>query len=240
MLMQVSIFIPFYNEDEGVENLKKQLTPVLQKLISLNFDYEVILLDDGSTDSTWSRLNNLFGEEKWVLLLKHHTNKGLGDGMKKAIARAKGDFFAALDSDCTYSPSILIPMLRQLLKEKASVITASPYHPKGRVVGLPLYRLIPSFTASWIYRFFSKEKIHTFTSMVRIYKTDDLKKLNFESEGFLVFAEILLKLLLQGKIVVEYPTTLSVRKFNKSKMRLFKVTLDHLGLMYKLATRRLV
>lgn len=233
--MTISIFIPFYNEDKGIVNLKRQLQPVLDYLIANQLGYELLLLDDGSTDQTLKVLKETFDKDKRARFLTHRHNQGLAAAMITAVRHAKGEIFASLDADCTYQPKDLIPMLKIFLKENADLVTASPYHPKGHVSGLPLYRLIPSFTASWIYQNLTGTKIHTFTSMFRIYKTAFLKSISIKSEGFLVFAEIMLKALHNKARIVEYPTILGVRRFNQSKMRIFKTIKAHLGLMIQQA-----
>lgn len=235
----ITVFIPFFNEDKGIKTVKKLITPVLEKINLRGYKYQLILLDDGSTDRTQLELKKYFETDKNVKILNHRQNLGLAAGMKTAIKNTKSQLFASLDADCTYLPKDLIKMLDIYEKEKPVLITASPYHPMGKVNGLPLYRLIPSFSASFIYRFLTRTNIHTFTSMFRLYQTKDLKKIKIETKGFLVFTEILLKLNRKKAKIVEFPTTLGVRKFNHSKMRLFKTILGHLELMTRYATYKL-
>lgn len=238
--MKVSIFVPCYNENEGIKHLHDELSPTLRELIKRGYDYELMLLDDGSTDDTWDKMHLVFDKLPKVRFLKHKVNQNLGGALRTAIKEAKGDLLIPFDSDCTYSPQDILNMLSLMEKEKADVVIASPFHPNGgKVVGFSKQRLIPSYTASWIYRRLTGSHIYSYTGLFKIYRLNQLKTLKVEADGFMAITEIILKLILKRVKIVEFPTTVGVRKYNDSKMRTFRVTLDHLKLMSKLILRRL-
>ena len=119
---------------------------------------EVIFVDDGSTDATWSLLHQTFdslnspGME--FHFLQHEVNRGLGAALRTGFAGVSGDLIVTTDSDGTYKFST-IPALLACLTPGVDMVTASPYHPQGRVVGVPRYRLdfepgsILPVSASW-------------------------------------------------------------------------------------------
>src|SRR5207247_1582762 len=82
---------------------------------------------------------------------------------------------ASLDADCTYEPTQLLSLLK-LLTEGVDVVVASPYHPGGKVVGVPRWRLALSRLASRLYGLVMRNQLDTYTSCVRIYRRSSVAK----------------------------------------------------------------
>jgi len=230
--MKLSIIIPCYNEEKGIPNLVSQLDPVVKEL-KKKYVCELIFVDDGSIDGTNALLHKHYKNSKNVVILKHKKNKNLGAALKTGFAHASGDFIAALDSDCTYSPKLFITMLN-MMDDKTDIVTVSPYHPKGRVTNVQFYRVFLSRSASMIYKFLLNSKIHTFSAMVRVYKKQVIKDVKFKSNSFLGVTEIMIRAILRGYRVIELPAEVKVRKYGVSKMKTASVILEHIGLMTKI------
>jgi dolichol-phosphate mannosyltransferase len=236
MRQKLSIIIPCYNEGDGINYLKEELDKVLPELKKA-YDIELLFVDDGSTDNTYELLEEYFGSEKKNKIIKHTKNMNLGAAMRTGFSAATGDIMVTMDSDCTYRPNEIVNMLKLL--ENADIVTASPYHPKGNVKGVPKYRLFLSWTISLIYRILTMKKIYTFTALFRAYKRETIGNIKFKSNDFMATAEFLIKAIYKGYKVREYPTTLYVRKYGQSKMRLLKVILSHVRLISRIITFRL-
>jgi dolichol-phosphate mannosyltransferase len=235
---KLSIIIPCYNEEEGINNLDGRLSPILDEL-GMDWELEIIFVDDGSTDRTKELLELHFGSRVGVRVISHEINKNLGAAMRTGFEACTGDVVITMDSDCTYDPEGIFEMLN-LLDEETSIITASPYHPKGKVEGVPEYRLFLSKAISWIYRLVTGAKIHTFTALFRVQRKEVVKNITFKSNNFLATAEMLIYALMKDYGVKEYPTTLQVRKYGVSKMKLFLVIKSHLKFLLKLIWLRLI
>ncbi len=235
--MKLSIIIPCYNEEAGIPNLAKELRPVLNE-IRKQYTVELIFVDDGSKDNTAKLIQKHFGKEKGFVLCRHKANKNLGAALRTGFARATGDFIACLDSDCTYTPKLLITMLK-CMDSGIDIVTASPYHPLGRVDNVPAYRLFLSKGVSLLYGLITGQRIHTFTAMVRLYRKKVIKSLPKISSGFLGVTEILVYSRLNGFKVREVPAALKSRKFGESKMKVAKTIQSHIGLLLKLVGMRL-
>lgn len=231
-MRSVSIVVPCYNEADGVPQLKAKLVPILNRLKS-RYVLQLILVDDGSLDETYSLLEANFSSVENCKVVRHEKNMNLGAAIRTGFSHSNGDWIAYLDSDCTYDPAFLEPMLEQM-ESGADLVTVSPYHPKGKVVGVPEYRLFLSKSLTAIYRVILRQKIYTFTAMVRIYRKDILKDIASAENDFSAVAEMMLKALKQHAKVVELPATLTVRRFGESKMKTARVIKAHLRLIGKL------
>jgi len=140
----------------------------------------------------------------------------------------------SIDCDCTYDPVELKYMIPRLV-EGVDLVTGSPYHPDGQVLGVPAWRLVLSRGASWLYRRTLKQPLHTFTSCFRVYRRDAMLELELREGGFLGVAELLARVLRNGGRVVEHPATLKVRVFGQSKMKTVRAILGHLRLLTRLS-----
>lgn len=231
----VSIIVPCFNESEGIEHLKSRISPVLEKLRTSR-PVELVLVDDGSTDDTSSKMQHHFGPLAKVV--RHDVNRGILAAMQTGLANSTGDVVCTLDSDCTYDPNEL-PGLLALLRDDVDIVTGSQYHPAGTVKNVPPWRLSLSKNCSRIYQIVLPQKLYTYTSFLRAYRREVLETVPAQYPRFLGVTEILVEAILSGYKVVEYPTELSVRVYGQSKMRVASTMLNHLEYIVKLVVRRL-
>lgn len=246
--MRLSFVVPCFNEEENIEKLKTEFFPVIDELMGSRLDggqidsIEVVFVDDGSSDRTYNALKEAFGSFEHpsiaVVFEKHEANRGLGAAMRTGFGAATGDVIVTTDSDGTYHFST-IPSLLEQLKGKVSIITASPYHPKGEVVGVPGYRLFLSRGSSLLYRILLDWKIHTYTALYRAYRREVIEQIQFAADDFLGGTELMVKAMLKGYQVDEYPAALHRRMFGVSKAKLLKTIISHLNFQTRLVLHRL-
>ncbi len=230
----VSIIVPCFNESEGIASLKKKLVPVLTKLRLLS-TVELICVDDGSTDDTFLKLQQHFGQ--LAQIVRHEKNKGLSAAIKTGCAYSTSSIICTIDSDCTYDPQDLVPLL-DLMDQDVDIVTASPYHPKGKVLNVPAWRLFLSKGLSQLYRLVLPQKLYTYTSMFRAYRREVMENVPITHPGFLGLVEVVAESMLCGYQVVEYPAQLSSRVFGQSKLRVARVISHHLKYIGKLILRQ--
>jgi dolichol-phosphate mannosyltransferase len=239
--MDLSVIIPCYNEAENVPKIQRELLPVLAWLAKTS-SLEVIFVDDGSRDNTWQAFHAAFASQIIpnieIRFEKHDHNRGLGAALCTGFAVASGNVVVTTDSDGTYAFSEIPPMLMRL-KPNVDIVVASPYHPKGRVVGVPAYRLLFSRGSSLIYRLLVKWNLHTYTSLFRVYRHQVIKTVQFDSEGFLAGTELLVKAMLMGFQVAEYPAVLYSRVFGESKAKILRTIQAHLSFQWRVLLHRL-
>ena len=245
--MKLSVVVPCFNEEDNIDKLKSEFFPVMEKLLGRTVDggkinsIEVVFVDDGSSDSTYNALKSAFGifnhPSISIKFEKHDVNRGLGAAMRTGFGAISGDIVVTTDSDGTYHFST-IPALLNHLKGKVSIVTASPYHPKGEVVGVPGYRIFLSKGSSLIYRILLSWRVHTYTALYRAYRREVIDEIQFAANDFLGGTELMVKAMLKGYQVDEFPAALHQRMFGVSKAKLIKTIKSHLGFQTRLLLHR--
>ncbi len=243
--MKLSVILPCFNEEDNVAKMKQELLPVLEDL-SREYELEVVFVDDGSRDQTLMALQATFGnlnsDKIQFIFLKHEVNRGLGAALRTGFAAVHGALVVTTDSDGTYKFNS-IPELLARLKPGVDLVTASPYHPQGDVVGVPKYRLILSQGASFLYRVLVSWNIHTYTALFRVYRFAVIDTISFESDGFLAGTELMVKAMLKGFKAAEFPAVLHSRMFGVSKgastAKIIRTVRAHLGFQWRIFLHRL-
>jgi polysaccharide deacetylase family protein (PEP-CTERM system associated) len=232
----VTLVIPCFNEEPILPYLRNTLGRVAADLGS-QYELQYVFVDDGSSDGTWHALEAIFGTLPECQLVRHERNRGVAAAILTGIRGARTEIVCSIDCDCTYDPHQLRDLIPRL-EEDVAVVTASPYHPSGRVLNVPSWRLVLSKGLSFLYRRLFRQKLHTYTSCFRVFRRSLVKDLSLREQGFLGVAETLMILDLQGKRIVEHPAVLEVRLFGHSKMKLFRTIAGHLRLLWRMAGAR--
>ncbi|MEZ5966654.1 MAG: glycosyltransferase [Planctomycetota bacterium] len=233
---RLTVVVPLYDEAANVAALGHALTLFLSEEGATRV-VDFVLVDDGSRDDTHARLQEL-ARALPAEVLRHAHNRGLTAALDSGLRAARGELIAWLDSDLTYPPSLLGELARAC-DAGADMALASCYHPQGGVEGVPRWRLLVSRAASTGHRLTSGSRLHTFTSMVRVFRREVLDDCRPARGGFVGVTEILLRALRRGYRAVEVPAVLRRRRAGVSKMRVARVALGHLGLMWANVTGRL-
>ena len=235
---RLSVIIPFYNEEEGIEYLASQILPVFKK-IQDNWEIELLLIDDGSDDQTYELLERHFAHLNYVCvqLIKHPQNRGIGAALRTGVINSNGDIIVTLDCDCTYHPREIPNIVDILLTSGCDVVTASPYHPSVKIDHLG-WRIMLSLMANRIYRWIVPTKLSCYTCFFRAYRRDRIKlQLDF-SDSYMGVAESLIRMSYEGSSIQEFPMPLGIRLNGQSKMKCLRVIGDHLRLMSRLVFNR--
>ena len=201
-----------------------------------------MFVDDGSKDDTFNTLKNAFGAYRFpgisVAFEKHEVNRGLGAALRTGFKAITGDIVVTTDSDGTYRFST-IPAMLEHMKGDIAIVTASPYHPNGEVVGVPPLRIFLSRGSSLLYRLLLNWKIHTYTALFRAYRREVVETISFAANDFLGQTELMVKAMLKGYHVAEFPAALHRRVFGVSKARLIQTIKSHLAFQTRLLLHRL-
>ncbi len=229
---QVTLVIPCYNE----QNVLPYLANTLRKVagdFDASYELSYVFVDDGSSDDTWQVLHAQFASFERCEFVHHEVNRGVAAAILTGIRAAATEIVCSIDCDCTYDPHQLLDLIPKL-NEGVAVVTASPYHPSGRVLNVPGWRLFLSRGLSFMYRRLFRQKLYTYTSCFRVYRRSEVAHLELREKGFLGVAEMLVQLDREGKVIVEQPAVLEVRLLGQSKMKLMRTIRGHLRLLARM------
>ena len=226
----VCIIIPMCNELEALPLLRTELAQ-LDAQLSLHYDTQYILVDDGSSDGSSPLLPSVAPEGRPTRVLTHPVNSGVGAAFRTAFRQARAHIVCTIDADCTYGLHGLPPMITQVDRGFTDIVVASPYHPDGGVEGVPAARLFLSRQCSRLYRLFGPIKLHTYTSIFRVYRGSFVREAEFSSNGFESAVELLFCADRLGYHISEMPMTLHRRQAGASKMALLRTVRRHLRLI---------
>src|SRR3989344_2989769 len=141
MSPKLSVIIPMYNEQENVVNTLKKVSDVLY---SMNIDYELIIVNDGSTDNTLDLLKKEAEKYKRLRIITYEKNRNLGGALKIGFEKAKGDHIITIDSDLSYDAKFIADLYHEAERSNYDIIQGSPYMKGGSALGIPPLRLIIS------------------------------------------------------------------------------------------------
>lgn len=235
---RLSIVVPLYNEAECVTPLMSMLVDVDAELSDL-FDFEFVLVDDGSDDGTTEMLQEAIMERTNFKVISHENNRGIAAAIHTGVLHSANELVASIDGDGSYDV-LLIQHMVPLLTPEIDMVTASPYHPSGEVENVPQWRLWLSRRASGLYRLALRQKLHCYTSCFRVYRRSKIVDLEPENAGFVGVAELVWKLDRQGSHIVECPAKLRTRVAGHSKMKIFRSSMRHLHLVTQIWRDRIL
>jgi glycosyltransferase involved in cell wall biosynthesis len=203
----VSVVVPAYNEATLLADSLSRLHDYLCTLDD-TYRWELVVVDDGSSDSTGALADEFAATHARVVVHHHHENEGLGGAVRTAFRRCTSDYLVMMDSDLSYSPDHIHPLLDTIIATGASVVVASPYRPDAKATGVPPSRLFTSRAANRVLAWAAGGGLTTLTGMVRAYDGDFVRSLDLEETGPTVNCEVLYRARERGAAVVEIPAHL--------------------------------
>jgi len=172
--MDISVVIPLLNEEESIIELYEWIARVMKEN---NFEYEIIYVDDGSTDESFSILKSLAEKHKEVKIIKFRTNHGKSQALNAAFKVTKGDVVITMDADLQDSPDE-IPELYKLIKEdKMHLISGWK---KKRYD--PITKTVPTKLFNWAARKTSGVYLHDFNCGLKAYDQKVVKNIDVYGE----------------------------------------------------------
>ena len=226
--MEVSVIIPMYNEEENVILTLQEVKNVLGQY----HPYQIIAVDDGSSDNTLNLLNQYASENPEVEVLKHPVNMGMGKALITGFQKASGKVIITLDADLSYDPNYIPLLVWKLHEENADIVIGSQYMDGGKTEDIPYIRLFVSKMANRIVGYSMNENISTVTGILRAYKKEVLDSIEIESHGTAINPEILSKAIALDFKIIEVPVTLKGRELGESKVQFRSTTISHLLLTF--------
>jgi len=165
--MDISVVVPLYNEVESLEELTDWIARVMQ---SSGFSYEVILIDDGSRDGSWKKIEELSARIPEIKGVKFRRNYGKSAALNTGFIHAQGDVVVTMDADLQDSPDE-IPELHDMITNQGFDLVSG--WKKKRFD--PITKTIPTRLYNWVTRRISGIRLHDFNCGLKAYRLDVVK-----------------------------------------------------------------
>ena len=217
MNIHLSIVVPLFNEEESVERLASKLVEVGQQF---TFSYEILLVDDGSTDRTWEIVESLQKSTPHLRAIKFRGNYGQTSAMVAGFDHARGEIIVTMDGDLQNDPAD-IPKLLDKMAEGYDIVSGWRKYRKDH-----FSRVLPSKIANGIISFTTGVHLHDYGCSLKAYRAACIKSIDAYGEMHRFFPALAS---MTGAKVAEIPVNHYPREFGVSKYgfeRIFKVFSD--------------
>jgi glycosyltransferase involved in cell wall biosynthesis len=172
--MDISVIVPLLNEEESLPELTAWIGRVME---ANRFSYEVILVDDGSTDSSWPVIESLHRQNDCIKGIRFQRNYGKSAALNEGFKTSKGDVVITMDADLQDSPDE-IPALYQMIKEGGYDLVSG----WKKVRHDPISKTLPSRFFNWVTSKVSKIKLHDFNCGLKSYRANVIKSIEVYGE----------------------------------------------------------
>jgi glycosyltransferase involved in cell wall biosynthesis len=205
----ISVIIPVFNEATTIANIIERTKAVLKKL---GFKYEIIVVDDCSTDES---LEILEKENAQVISLKKHMGKGYA--LRVGLTKTKGQIITTIDSDGSHLPEELPLLLNPILQKKADLVIGSRYsnkksatYKKLNAIGVHLFNLL--------IKILTGTEVSDSQSGYRVMKASVLSNMSLNSREYEIESEMLVKTARQRFKIIEVPISFEQRTYGTSSL----------------------
>lgn len=230
---RLSVVIPAWNEEEAIASVIGRVVgtrPALEAVAGIT-DLEVIVVDDGSTDSTRDIVSAVAAAVRdgrvEVRLLRHSVNRGYGAALQHGFGQARGQLLAFLDADCTYPPEELPALCRTLIDDpRAAIVVGNRM--SHRASGMPPMRRLGNAFFAGLVSLLGKRRIADCCSGMRVLRPEVLKTLGELPDGLDYTPAMTMRALHKNMTVLEVPISYHER-VGRSKLKVLRDGCRFLG-----------
>jgi glycosyltransferase involved in cell wall biosynthesis len=228
---QLSIVLPIYNEAESLPHLLDELVPALE---ATGRSFEIICVDDGSRDDSFTELQKLRAQDERVRVVRFRRNFGQTAAFAAGFDRARGDVVITMDADLQNDPAD-IPTLLAKIDDGYDVVSGWRVKRWQEGFSAFLTRKVPSATANWLISKGTGVRLHDYGCALKAYRNDVIKSINLYGDLHRFIPAIASY---YGVTVAEVPVNYRSRQFGRSKYgigRITRVILDLLTVRFLLS-----
>lgn len=225
-MMDLSIVIPLYNEDESIDELHSK---IVSSLSNSSLNYEIIFIDDGSSDNSWNIIKDVTKRVHNTRAIRFLTNYGKSMALSAGFKSTRGEVVVTMDADLQDDPNEILQLYNVLINEDYHIVSGW----KKKRYDSVIFKNLPSKLFNWAARLSSGIKLHDFNCGIKAYKSDVIKEIKLTS-GMHRYIPVLAKNSgfnkIGEKIVLHHP-----RKHGKTKYgadRFIKGFLDLITLSF--------
>ena len=234
--MKLSILVPLFNEEESVETL---LERVIAAPLPSEMDREIIVVDDGSTDSSVEEVEAVASRHpNLIKLLRNDRNRGKGAALQRAIAEAQGEFTIIQDADLEYDPREYTRILVPLLDGRADAVYGSRFVVAGERRVLYFWHSLANHMLTGMCNIFADLNLTDMETCYKAFRTALLKSIPIRSQRFGFEPEVTMKLAKRQARIYETPISYSGRTYEEGKKIGFKDAIEAFWVILKFSLTR--
>ena len=227
--MQLSIIIACYNEQNTIRIILEKLS----KIKNLNKELEIIVVDDGSTDNSLQILEE--NKNLYNVLIKNTSNRGKGYSIKKGLEKSTGEFVFFQDADLEYDPNDITKFLNLINKFNPDLIIGSRFNYSNYTRSHNFLNKMGNYLITFLFNVFYNTTFTDIYSCYACFKKDKLDINSLKTVGFEQHAEILCKVVKNGKKFYEVPINYNGRSKDEGK----KIKFYHIfGVIFQIIINR--
>lgn len=202
--MKLSIIIPAYNEIDTIPE-------VLDRVRAENFDKEIIVVDDCSTDGTREFLR----KQQNITLIEHDRNFGKGASIRTALEHVTGDIVIIQDADLEYDPADYLKLVQPIMEDKADIVYGTRF--AGRKPNMRLANYIANRLFAWLATVLYGVRVTDEATCYKAFRTEVIKSIQLNCKRFDFCPEVTARLLKRGWRYAEVPISYQARTYGQGK-----------------------
>jgi glycosyltransferase involved in cell wall biosynthesis len=216
-VMDVSVVCPFYNEAGILEDAVRAL---LSQLQLLPHDWELIIVNDGSTDDSEAIARGVAASNPRLRVLGYRPNRGRGHALRVGIAAARGDIIVTTEIDLSWGDTIVHELVAEIHRyPDTDMVVASPHLAGGGYRNVPFKRVMLSRVGNMVIRACMTRAATMNTGMTRAYRREMIQSLPLTEDGKEFHLEVILKATTFGARVREIPAMLEWKEYKHKGLR---------------------
>ena len=173
-MMDLSIVIPLYNEDESILELHSK---IVSSLSNSSLNYEIIFIDDGSSDNSWNNIKDVTKRVKNTRAIRFLTNYGKSMALSAGFKSTRGEVVVTMDADLQDDPNEILQLYNVLINEDYHIVSGW----KKKRYDSVIFKNLPSKLFNWAARLSSGIKLNDFNCGIKAYKRDVIKEIKLTS-----------------------------------------------------------
>lgn len=206
MIIRLSVLVPAYNEEHTIVR-------VLQALLKEKDVFEVIVVDDASTDKTFKRALSV--KDKRIRVIRHTTNQGKGKAIQTALRSATGNYILIQDADLEYDPKEIPTLLAPIQAERAKIVYGSRFF--GAHTNMFYWHYVGNKLLNFFVNILYDTMLSDIETCYKVIPTQLMRDLQLSENDFRIEPEITCKLLRHGERIFEVPITYVGRSYAEGK-----------------------
>jgi len=208
--MKISIVIPIFNEKDYVANILKKVNEKKK-----NFNLEIIVIDDGSTDGTKKILEDC--KNLYDYLISYEQNRGKGYALREGFKKCTGDIILIQDADLEYDPEDYRILIDPFINKNADLVLGSRFKGDGPKRLLNFHHRIANFIITLLVNIFTNINFSDVETCYKVIKKSKLDKISLKEDGFSFEIELIMKLSKLKLNIYEVGISYSGRTYEQGK-----------------------